>query len=152
MEWLLKGGILMIPLILCSVVAMAIIMERLIYYKRTLKTPLFEYQQPELVVRWLRRRMAGLRTVITIAPMLGLLGTVTGLMKSFYLLGNQVDNYNPKQISLGISEALITTAFGLIIAVTATVFYNYLTSRLEDYIADYNTRLSQDADGPQELR
>jgi biopolymer transport protein ExbB/TolQ len=152
MEWLLKGGILMIPLILCSVVAMAIIMERLIYYKRTLKTPLFEYQQPELVVRWLRRRMAGLQTVITIAPMLGLLGTVTGLMKSFYLLGNQVDNYNPKQISLGISEALITTAFGLIIAVTATVFYNYLTSRLEDYIADYNTRLSQDADGPQELR
>jgi biopolymer transport protein ExbB/TolQ len=151
MQWLLKGGILMIPLILCSVVAMAIIMERLIYYKRTLTTPLFEYQQPELVVRRLRRRMTELRTVITIAPMLGLLGTVTGLMKSFYLLGNQVDNYNPKQISLGISEALITTAVGLIIAVTATVFYNYLTSRLEDYIAAYNTRLSQDADGPQEL-
>jgi biopolymer transport protein ExbB/TolQ len=151
MWWLIQGGIFMIPLVLCSGVAVAIIGERLIFYGRTLKTPLYEQERPEQVVRQLRRRLAGLRTVIAIAPMLGLLGTVTGLMKSFYLLGNQTDNYNPKQISLGISEALITTAAGLIIAVTATVFYNYLTSRLEDYIADYNTRLSQDAAGPREL-
>jgi biopolymer transport protein ExbB/TolQ len=151
MQWLIQGGIFMFPLLLCSVLAVTIIVERLIFYKRTFKTPLIEYQQPEQVVRQLRRRMAGLRTVITVAPMLGLLGTVTGLMKAFYLLGNQTANYNPQQISLGISEALITTAAGLIIAVTATVFYNYLTLRLEDYIADYNTRLNQDADGPREL-
>jgi biopolymer transport protein ExbB/TolQ len=143
MQWLIQGGIFMIPLLLCSVVAVAIIAERLIYYGKTLKTPLLEQKQPEQVVKQLRRGLVALHTVITVAPMLGLLGTVTGLMKSFYLLGNQAGTYNPKEISLGISEALITTASGLVIAVVATVFYNYLTARLENYVADYNAKLNQ---------
>jgi biopolymer transport protein ExbB len=71
------------------------------------------------------------------------LGTVTGLMKSFSLLGSKVGGYDPREISLGISEALITTAAGLIIAVIATIFYNYLTARLEDFVHDYNDGLQE---------
>jgi biopolymer transport protein ExbB/TolQ len=147
MQCLIQGGIFMIPLVLCSVIAVAVIAERLIFFGKTLPKPLWEYEQPDQVVKQLRRRLAALHTVITIAPMLGLLGTVTGLMKSFYLLGNQTGTYNPKQISVGISEALITTATGLLIAVVATVFYNYFAARLEEYVADYNAWLNQTANG-----
>ena len=133
----------MIPLLLCSIIAVAIIIERLLVYRAIMKKPLVSWERPEAVIAGLRRRLPTLHTIITIAPMLGLLGTVTGLMKSFYLLGNKTVFYNPQEISLGISEALITTAVGLIIAVLATVFYNYFTARLEEYVIAYNSAIQE---------
>lgn len=141
MGWIIEGGVFMFPLLLCSIIAVAIIIERLLVYRATLQKPLVSWERPEAVVSGLRRRLPALHTIITIAPMLGLLGTVTGLMKSFYLLGNKTEFYNPQEISLGISEALITTAAGLIIAVSATIFYNYFTARLEEYVNAYNSAI-----------
>jgi biopolymer transport protein ExbB len=71
-----------------------------------------------------------LDTVITLAPLLGLLGTVTGLIKAFGLLGDQ-ELAAPAALTGGIAEALIATAFGLVIAVVALVPFNYLNAKLE---------------------
>jgi biopolymer transport protein ExbB len=76
------------------------------------------------------RGLSVLDTVITLAPLLGLLGTVTGLIHSFGLLGNQ-DLESQTALTGGIAQALIATAFGLIIAVTALIPFNYLNARLE---------------------
>ncbi len=72
-----------------------------------------------------------LDTIITLAPLLGLLGTVTGMIRAFGLLGNK-EMETPTAITGGISEALIATAFGLFIAIVALIPFNYLNSRLED--------------------
>jgi biopolymer transport protein ExbB len=76
------------------------------------------------------RGLSVLDTVITLAPLLGLLGTVTGLIHSFGLLGDQ-DLESQTALTGGIAQALIATAFGLIIAVTALIPFNYLNARLE---------------------
>ena len=84
-----------------------------------------------------------LDTIITLAPLLGLLGTVTGMIRAFSLLGGgQLDA--PAAITGGIAEALIATAFGLAIAIIALIPFNYLNSKLEEArheIEDASTHL-----------
>lgn len=77
-----------------------------------------------------------LDTIITLAPLLGLLGTVTGMINAFGLLGNQ-ELGSPTAITGGIAEALIATAFGLGIAITALLPFNYLNSLLEKVRHDF---------------
>jgi biopolymer transport protein ExbB len=137
MRLLIQGGIFMIPLIACSVMMVAIVIERFWLFKKVMKIPLIEYEEPGETLKTLRRRLTALHTIITISPMLGLLGTVTGLMRCFNLLGNGLAIYEPAEMSLGISEALITTAVGLVITVIATIFYNYFNARLDRYYFDY---------------
>ncbi len=143
MRWIIEGGVFMIPLAACSVLMVAIVIERFWLFAKLAKTPLVEYTEPAEVIKKLRQRLATLHTIIVISPMLGLLGTVTGLMRCFNLLGNKMTIQDPAEMSLGISEALITTAAGLIITVIATIFYNYFTARLDLYYFDYQNALQE---------
>ena len=94
----------------------------------------------------LRRFSQGLTvldTAITLAPLLGLLGTVSGMIRSFGLLGS-AELSAPTVITGGIAEALIATAAGLGIAIVALIPFNYLNARLEmarHEIEDASTRL-----------
>jgi len=76
-----------------------------------------------------------LATIANIGPLLGFLGTVTGMIKSFEAIARAGLN-NPSAVALGISEALITTASGLIIAIPTLAAYNYFTSLVSEYISD----------------
>jgi biopolymer transport protein ExbB len=172
-----KGGPVMWPLLLTSITALAVIIERILFTVRTRmrRDPAVVermFQEVEhgrideaatlgrdsgdFIARTLGRALqhrdvsfsngllqaAGdelhrfnrglsvLDTVITLAPLLGLFGTVTGMIRAFGLLGAS-ELGAPTQITGGIAEALIATAFGLLIAMIALLPFNYLNSRLE---------------------
>jgi len=74
--------------------------------------------------------ISALGTISNIAPLLGLLGTVTGTMKAFGVLGQFGAVSDPSVLALGVSEALITTVGGIVAAVPAVIFYNYLVGRV----------------------
>ncbi|HEX9639198.1 MAG TPA: MotA/TolQ/ExbB proton channel family protein, partial [Acidobacteriota bacterium] len=76
----------------------------------------------------LERGLPVLATIAMIAPLLGFLGTVTGMINSFQALA-AVGLNNPAEVAKGISEALITTATGLIIAIPVQMAYNYFVTR-----------------------
>ncbi|MEX2578709.1 MAG: MotA/TolQ/ExbB proton channel family protein [Verrucomicrobiales bacterium] len=79
----------------------------------------------------LENGMGVLEVVITIAPLLGLLGTVSGLVSVFATLGTQSDVSDPTLIAAGIAVALNTTIAGLVVAVITVIFHSYFTRRLE---------------------
>jgi biopolymer transport protein ExbB len=82
----------------------------------------------ELIEAALARRLWILETIVTAAPLLGLMGTILGMMHSFQLLG---DNglVNPTGVTGGVAQALIATALGLLIALIALFGFNYFSRR-----------------------
>jgi biopolymer transport protein ExbB len=85
-------------------------------------------------VHQLERYLNSLGTIATAAPLLGLLGTVVGMIEIF---GSQTPGGgNPAQLAHGISIALYNTAFGLMIAIPALMFHRYFRGRIEEYVLE----------------
>ena len=80
----------------------------------------------------LERNLAIIGTIAVISPFVGLFGTVLGIIRAFDDIALK-GNSTPSVVAAGVSEALITTASGLIIAVVAVVFFNYFKSRIKTY-------------------
>ena len=81
----------------------------------------------------LEKFISALGTIAHIAPLLGLLGTVTGNIETFGVLGGGTTN-NSTELAKGIAEALLTTAGGIIVAISTLIFYNYFVSRINNII------------------
>ncbi len=185
-----SGGPVMYPLLICSLIALTVIIERLIFWFKIgrQRNPLLvdevlelcrggDWEQVRLktagskdfVVRILvsgilhrefsmlkameaaaadevlrmRRSMAVLDTMITVAPLLGILGTVTGIISSFEMLG-MTGIHQPEAVTAGVAEALVTTAAGLVIAIAAVFPYNYFNAKVQRAALDiekYSTSL-----------
>ncbi len=173
-----KGGVVMWPLLICSFISLAIIIERILFWWRERRgkqyTPLIEklfhhtregdfdkaikvglekansitrvlvaglehrdYSLTESMnvaasdeIARMKQGLSVLDTIITMAPLLGILGTVMGIIRSFRLLSTS-EMMNPSAVTSGIAEALITTATGLIIALVTLVLFNTLASKVQ---------------------
>lgn len=172
-QTLAKGGPVMIPLLGCSIVALAVVIERLGFWWRqsdprvveralelaergkldealevarrargasahVIAAGLADLRMPaaameaaaQAAMGRLRSYLPVLDTIITLSPLLGLLGTVTGMIAAFGILSTSGMN-QPNAITGGVAEALIATAAGLAIAIATLVPYNYFLARAE---------------------
>jgi len=181
-QLIVKGGWLMGAIVICSVFALAIILERMFFYMsikfntsvvlsyildairkgkiteaidhceknsyyvtNILKTGLARYKESKEIIKEsmenaslyevpkLEKHLNFLGTLAHISPLLGLLGTVVGLVKCFYVIEQKtasVGLVNPSDLAGGIWEALLTTAAGLCVAIPAYVAYNYFVNKV----------------------
>ncbi|MGD9159140.1 MAG: MotA/TolQ/ExbB proton channel family protein, partial [Desulfobacteraceae bacterium] len=183
-DFLAKGGILVVPILLCSVLALAIFVERIIRFTKlrsrgaglanktvemlkagqqkearnmlensnspmgrvllqaidvmdqdrdTLETVIANSTDEE--VRSLSSYVQALATMGNIAPLLGLLGTVMGMIKAFMVIQQMGGKVNAAVLAGGIWEAMLTTALGLAVALPTMVAHSYLLSRIDKYEA-----------------
>ncbi|RKY51489.1 MAG: MotA/TolQ/ExbB proton channel family protein [Candidatus Neomarinimicrobiota bacterium] len=88
-----------------------------------------------LEMAFLEKNQIWLSTVITIAPMLGFIGTVSGMVSAFNDVA-AANDISPAIVASGISEALLTTLFGLIVAVIISIFQNWFMSRIDKMVID----------------
>jgi biopolymer transport protein ExbB len=176
-ELMYKGGVIMWPLLACSIVALAVILERMLFWlllgirkNQKLINRIFTLTEegdfdtaireggnskclvcrilsvglahrnygldPSLEaaaaheIEKMKRFLSLLDTIITLAPLLGILGTVSGIILSFDLLG-EAGIENPGAVTAGIAQALITTAAGLAIAIVTLLPYNAFTRKVD---------------------
>lgn len=134
--------------------ALAICDNNLSPFSSLLKTGIENRKQPESVQRdilkdaaaleapKLERGLSALGTISTIAPLLGLLGTVTGTMKAFGVLGKFGAVSDPSALASGVSEALITTVGGIVVAVPVIIFYNFLVSHVNQILSMLENRVN----------
>lgn len=186
-DYFIKGGPVMYPLLLASIIGIAIIIERILTFRKikintsdfisslrdllhkyqiteaitecdktkspiasVIKAALLRYNKPEEDIKAsievaavyevgrLERGLTMLATIANIAPLLGFLGTVTGMIKSFGALA-KVGLGDPGAVAAGISEALITTAAGLIIAIPIQFAHNFFAAKINSIVKDMET-------------
>jgi biopolymer transport protein ExbB len=187
-ELIQKGGPVMFPILLCSVVSLAIVIERFYYLYRSRidtktfmtniertvkrnkiaeaielcdKTPgpiahivkagIIKHDRPRQEIReaiedaghqeipYLERHMSLLATIFHISPLLGLLGTVTGMVRTFQIIQEKSVSFNPVSpgdLAGGIWEALLTTVAGLIVAIPTLVVYNYFVNKVDVFVVE----------------
>ncbi|KAB2909964.1 MAG: MotA/TolQ/ExbB proton channel family protein [Ignavibacteriales bacterium] len=185
MEMFLKGGLIMWPILLLSVIGLAVIIEKLlslrkakvnvpkfiltvetllrkndvagtiqvlkgekspiaVIIKKALRKHKYGYQRVREAIEdsgnqevgKLERGMWVLATVAGAAPLLGFLGTVTGMVTAFMTVEHLQGNATPADLAAGIYEALITTVFGLVVGIPALIAYNYLLSQINKVVLD----------------
>jgi biopolymer transport protein ExbB len=196
------GGIVMWPILLCSLAAVAIIVEKFIQLHRrdvdssqllmhvraslarrdvpgamnvcanqkspvaaVLRSGLVRYNEGKAAVRKavetagkaelfkLEKGLGLLGNIAGVAPMLGFLGTVTGMIRAFQVIQNAGGNVNPTMLAGGIWEAMLATAFGLSVGVPALGFYNHFVQRVTRFVFDIESSSEEfldliDHDGP----
>ncbi len=179
----LRGGIVMWPILFCSIVGLVILIEKyLVLHKakvnvdefmhklkgimqrgdvrgavgfcsgvdvplaNILKKGLLSFEQGEEKVKeaietagkeeiyHLERHLAILATIAGVAPLLGFLGTVTGMIGAFRVVEAMGGVVSPSDLAAGIWEALLTTAFGLMVGIPAYGFYNYFVTRVNRFV------------------
>ena len=84
----------------------------------------------------LEKGLTTLATISGVAPLIGFLGTVTGMIQAFMRIEDLQGSANPSDLAGGIWEALLTTAFGLAVGIVAFTFYNYLVSKINRLVLD----------------
>ncbi|NLM98050.1 MAG: MotA/TolQ/ExbB proton channel family protein [Halanaerobiaceae bacterium] len=89
-------------------------------------------------IKKMEKHLPILDLVSMISPLLGLLGTVLGIITSFNILGASISSTDPSQVSGGIAAALISTALGLIIAIPCAIFYSYFTNLVSSKAHEMN--------------
>jgi biopolymer transport protein ExbB len=114
-------------LILMSIASLALFIERLMSYANV---RVEEYESKDELELDLGNNVSTIATIGSNAPYVGLLGTVLGIMITFYNLGD-VGTVDPKKIMTGLAMALKATAMGLVVAIPAIVFYNILLRKME---------------------
>ncbi|MBC24112.1 MAG: hypothetical protein CMJ32_09395 [Phycisphaerae bacterium] len=187
LEFMQRGGLVMWPLLLLSVVSLSLIIERALFWGSLHRPGRYSWllrlqsclRKGELasaetmvdsdrtiysmlVMRLIQRGaddasaieaveeqrgridrfMMGLSTIITASPMLGILGTVLGIIRSFHLLGGERAITDPNQVSAGIAEALMTTAFGLVVALLTLFPYMYFRGQSERCIGRFEALIA----------
>ncbi len=187
LHWFVKGGPVMYPLLLCSIVALAVIIERASFWikERGTREPRLIHKALHLTERGLvdqaiasveesrdavarvllnglthhhfslegalevavnaelkrmKRSLGILDTLITVAPLLGIFGTVTGILTAFSGLEGRIPD--PKVVASGIAEAIITTVFGLAIAIPTVIAYNYFCAQVEEASSQIATQVT----------
>ncbi|MCK8824250.1 MotA/TolQ/ExbB proton channel family protein [Fuchsiella alkaliacetigena] len=187
LDVLFKGGPTMVPLMVCSILSLAVFIERFLYFRKLDNNNFRLFKKLELLIansnlskakkmvkaargpvaamveqglegygedkatvreyvklggeneiRKMEKRLRILDFIATIAPLLGLLGTVIGIINSFNILAGAQGMAGPGALSVGIAQALISTAAGLIVAIPTTLFYTYLDSQVEDKTNELN--------------
>lgn len=108
--------------------------------KEEIESSVEEIAKIELPI--LNRYMYLLGTMVTISPMLGLLGTVLGMIKSTQVLAEKGLS-SPSELLAGIAEALITTAAGLIVAIPLLIVYNYLINKVEEITQEIEAEVTE---------
>jgi len=135
-----RGGLFMWPLLICSIVALTTIILRGFALREKNVMPLvieseIERLLPggsaERLMRIVENDQSSLGRIVRIAPLLGLIGAVSGLVHVFSHLGLSSGASDTRQIALGIAEALNATVFGLSIAVPTLVAFSYFSKKVE---------------------
>lgn len=121
-------------LILLSIVALWIFIERMMFYK---SLQVENYNNRDELELDLTDNINIVSTIASNAPYIGLLGTVLGIMLTFYTLGD-IGTVDAKKIMTGLAMALKATAMGLIVAIPAIVFYTILTRKIEKILTRYD--------------
>ncbi len=88
-----------------------------------------------IAVNGIEKHVGVIATIATVSPLLGLFGTVTGLLKSFVALYRGGADASA-MLSYGVAEALLTTILGLLVAIPSWIFYNFMVSRVEMYLRE----------------
>ncbi len=121
-------------LILMSVIALWIFIERMMFYK---SVKVEKYKHRDELELDLTDNISIVSTIASNAPYVGLLGTVLGIMLTFYTLGD-IGAVDAKKIMTGLAMALKATAMGLIVAIPAIIFYTILTRKIERILTRYD--------------
>lgn len=131
-EQVLNYGVMGI-LVLMSIVSLWLFIERMMYFGNLRVS---DYETKDELELDLGDNISTIATIGSNAPYVGLLGTVLGIMITFYSLGD-VGAVDPKKIMTGLALALKATALGLVVAIPSIIFYNVLLRKMERILTQW---------------